>query len=164
MNVLNNIGSTISGLLMVIQQIFRDYQYAKKHRLATCLYQDGGELYEFQASITPDNKSVSPKQINQQFYIKTSYRRFPQGDTVYVCSKECPTTIDLNHWDIELNDRQKGSVLSALAYDIFRTSIFKYMTAQNKREMILLIIVFSLMALVIGLFIGAGMGASGTPV
>ena len=161
MSVITLFSNMMSNMLMLIQQIVRDYKYAKRHKLVTCLYEDSGEIFEFQASVSPNNKTVSPKPINQEFYITKSYRRFPQGDTVYICTKENPQTIDLSTGNIILDDVRKGSVLSAIAYDIFRTSIFKYMTAQNKREMILLILVFSLVSLVIGLLIGSGMGASG---
>lgn len=158
--ILNNMGSAIGNLISVSQKLFRDYKYASKHRLVTCIYEDNGELYEFEGTKDPENKTVTPKHINQQFFITRGYRRFPQNDIAYICTKQCPETIDLSTKNIVLDDVRKGAILSTIAYDVFRTSIFKYMTHQNKREMILLIIVFSLVTFIIGIIIGNGLGAS----
>jgi len=163
MSIFTLIGNTLSNSVALLGQIAKDYKYAKRHRFVTCLYEDSGEIYEFQGTVNPQNNSVSPKQIQQEFRITRSYRRFPQGDTVYICTKECPETIDLSTNNIILDDVRKGSILSSLAYDIFRTSIFKYMTAQNKRETILLIIVFSLVSIVIGIVIGSALSSGNVP-
>ena len=155
MALLTTISETIKNLFVAVQDTWRSYEYAKKHKFSTVMWAQDGELFEFKASVKPDMKWVSPKEINQEKMVGRGYRRFPQGDTVYICTPECPHTIDLDKWDIELSDIKKGSILSAMAYDLFRMSIFKYMTAQSKRELVMLIMVFSLFALVIGILIGA---------
>lgn len=155
---IDGIINTVKNMVIVMQDSWRNYQYAKRHKFVTVLYMDGHELFEFKGTVTPDLKWVTPKGVNQQKRITKGYVRFPQKDTVYVCSNESPETIDLNHWDIQISDVKKGSILSSIAYDLFRTSIFRYMTQPNKREVILLVIVFSLFFLVIGLMIGSGMG------
>jgi len=155
MSLMNTITETGKGVFLAIQDTWRSYEYAKRHKFSTVLYEQDGEIHEFKATITPDGKWVSPKEINQQYKIKRQYRRFPQGDSVFICTRNNPETIDINLCDVELDDIKKGSILSAIAYDLFRTSIFKYMTAQSKREMVLLIMVFSLASLVFGILLGS---------
>lgn len=154
MAIISGISETAKNLFLAVQDVWRSYEYAKKHRFSTVFWFQDGEIHEFKASIKPDNKWVTPKEINHEKAIVKSYRRFPQGDTVFLCTPECPHTIDVSTWDIKIDDIKRGSVLSSIAYDLFRMSIFKYMTAQSKKEMVLLIMVFSLFSLAIGIIIG----------
>ena len=171
MNILGGILGGIKELALAGKETWAGYQYAKKHKFVTCLYFEGSDMYEFKAVKTPDNRWISPKDVNQQMRIdgelplkegrlkiQSSFTRYPYGDTVYVMSKGCPHTIDPTKWDINLDDVKRGEILSSIAYDLFRTSIFKYMMAPSKRETMLLVIAFSLFFLIVGFSFGMSMG------
>lgn len=154
MSKLDSISDGFRDLILAGKDVWSSYQYAKKHKFVTCLYVRNKKGFEFKGTLTPNGKYVTPKDVNQQFEVGYSFERFPQRDTVFVCSYDNPKTVDLEAQDIDLDDVRKGHILSSIAYDLFRTSIFKYMTSQSKKELILMIAAFSALAFAFGIIIG----------
>lgn len=155
MKVLDNLGAAVSNIVVSSQDLWRSYKYAKLHKWITCFYIKDNTLYEFKGVMTPEGDWVTPANIQKQFHVTkgSMLNRKPQNDIIYICHDNNPRTINLTN--LGLN---RGSDFSIIAYNLFRATVFKYMLTQSKREMVLLIIVFSLFFLFVGIMLGIGLG------
>lgn len=159
MTFLGGVVNIFTNGMISLEELSRIYGYAKKHKYSSFLFVKNNLVLPFKAVVTPDLKTLTPNQLARDFEVTKGYVcpftiTIPAGETVYFGVDDCPHTIELEKWNIELSDIKKGSVLSSIAYNLVRTVILTYMTSKNKRDMILIIGIFSLLFFSVGMMIG----------
>lgn len=174
LNPLRLLKNGIGGMMETIQQAKGSVDQAKTEVSDKCLLIHENYALMVDAINDKDFAYVQPKGFNLKFFNEHSVILKPDNVRLYLCSIDNPETFhpdyeptidnvdveviktvfengkEIKTYEIEKQDIKGGRILTKVAYDIFQTSILRFMEGPNRRETIFLIIICLLVGLIIG--------------